>query len=92
MIEDVGRQHQFVRAVPGDELGNALAHVGRIADHRTGQRLGDHSVVFAGEGERIELNHRGEDRSIFARGAVRAALWLARQPAGRYRMAEVLGL
>jgi len=59
---------------------------------RGGSVIGDHSVVFAGEGERIELNHRGEDRSIFARGAVKAALWLARQPAGRYGMAEVLGL
>ena len=59
---------------------------------RGGTVVGDHSVVFAGEGERIELGHRGEDRSIFARGAVKAALWLAQQPAGRYGMAEVLGL
>lgn len=59
---------------------------------RGGSVIGDHSVIFAGEGERIELNHRGEDRVIFARGAVRAALWLADQPAGRYRMADVLGL
>jgi 4-hydroxy-tetrahydrodipicolinate reductase len=49
-------------------------------------------VIFAGEGERIELGHRGEDRVIFARGAVRAALWLAGKPAGRYRMGDVLGL
>ena len=41
--------------------------------------------------QRIELGHRGEDRSIFARGAVKAALWLADKPAGRYDMAEVLG-
>ena len=59
---------------------------------RGGSVIGDHSVILAGEGERIELNHRGEDRVIFARGAVRAALWLAGQPAGRYRMADVLGL
>ena len=49
-------------------------------------------VVFAGEGERIELGHRGEDRTIFARGAIKAARWLADKPAGRYSMAEVLGL
>ena len=59
---------------------------------RGGTVVGDHLVVFAGEGERIELGHRGEDRSIFARGAVKAALWLADRPAGRYSMAEVLGL
>jgi 4-hydroxy-tetrahydrodipicolinate reductase len=59
---------------------------------RGGTVVGDHLVVFAGEGERIELGHRGEDRSIFARGAVKAALWLADRPVGRYRMSEVLGL
>ena len=59
---------------------------------RGGTVIGDHSVVLATDGERIELNHRGEDRSIFARGAVKAALWLADRPAGRYGMAEVLGL
>ncbi len=59
---------------------------------RGGSVVGDHQVVFAGEGERIELGHRGEDRTIFARGAVKAALWLAGKPAGRYRMDEVLGL
>lgn len=59
---------------------------------RGGSVIGDHSVIFAGEGERIELNHRADDRSIFARGAVRAAIWLAGQPAGRYRMGDVLGL
>ena len=59
---------------------------------RGGSVVGDHQVVFAGEGERIELGHRGEDRTIFARGALKAALWLAGKPAGRYHMAEVLGL
>lgn len=63
-----------------------------FASLRGGSVVGDHMVVFAGEGERIELGHRGEDRSIFARGAVKAALWLADKPAGRYAMAEVLGL
>ena len=43
-------------------------------------------------GERIELSHRAEDRAIFARGAVQAALWLAAQPPGRYAMDQVLGL
>ncbi|UUL82422.1 4-hydroxy-tetrahydrodipicolinate reductase [Sphingomonas qomolangmaensis] len=59
---------------------------------RGGTVVGDHMVVFAGEGERIELSHRAEDRAIFARGAVQAALWLAAQPPGRYAMDQVLGL
>jgi len=63
-----------------------------FASLRGGSVVGDHQVIFAGNGERIELGHRGEDRTIFARGAVKAALWLAHQPAGRYGMAEVLGL
>ena len=63
-----------------------------FASLRGGSVIGDHQVIFATEGERIELGHRGEDRVIFARGAVRAAMWLARQPAGRYRMGDVLGL
>ena len=63
-----------------------------FASLRGGSVVGDHTVVFAGEGERIELSHLAQDRSIFARGAVRAALWLADRPPGRYRMGDVLGL
>ncbi|SNS93747.1 dihydrodipicolinate reductase [Sphingomonas laterariae] len=59
---------------------------------RGGSVAGDHEVIFAGEGERIELGHRAESRAIFARGAVKAALWLAGKPAGRYSMNDVLGL
>ena len=59
---------------------------------RGGTVVGDHDAVFAGPGERLILSHRAEDRSIFARGAVRAALWgRGRQP-GSYTMADVLGL
>ncbi|MGR6328489.1 4-hydroxy-tetrahydrodipicolinate reductase [Sphingomonas sp. XXL09] len=63
-----------------------------LASLRGGSVIGDHTVVFASEGERIELSHLAQDRSIFAKGAVRAALWLAPQRPGRYRMADVLGL
>jgi 4-hydroxy-tetrahydrodipicolinate reductase len=59
---------------------------------RGGSVAGDHLVIFAGEGERIELGHRAETRAIFARGAVKAALWLTDKPAGRYAMADLLGL
>lgn len=62
------------------------------ASLRGGSVAGDHSVIFAAEGERIELTHRAESRAIFATGAAKAALWLAGKPAGRYDMGSVLGL
>ena len=62
------------------------------ASLRGGSVAGDHLVIFAGEGERLELGHRAESRAIFAKGAVKAALWLAGKPAGRYAMKDVLGL
>jgi 4-hydroxy-tetrahydrodipicolinate reductase len=66
-------------------------HIG-FASLRGGSVAGDHQVIFAAEGERLELGHRAESRAIFARGAIRAALWLKDKPAGRYSMADVLGL
>jgi 4-hydroxy-tetrahydrodipicolinate reductase len=54
--------------------------------------VGEHSVFLAGEGEVIELAHRATDRAIFARGAVKAALWARGQRPGLYSMADVLGL
>jgi 4-hydroxy-tetrahydrodipicolinate reductase len=58
---------------------------------RGGTIVGDHKVIFAGPGERLEFAHVAEDRSIFARGAVRAALWGRNQKPGIYSMAHVLG-
>lgn len=63
-----------------------------FASLRGGSVAGDHTVIFAADDERIELTHRADNRRIFARGAVKAALWLARQPPGRYTMDQVLGL
>jgi len=63
-----------------------------FASLRGGSVAGDHLAVFAAEGERLELGHRAESREIFARGAVKAALWLKGKPAGRYAMTDVLGL
>lgn len=59
---------------------------------RGGDVIGDHTVMFAALGERVELTHRASDRGIFARGALRAARWVANQPAGVYDMQDVLGL
>ena len=59
---------------------------------RGGDVVGDHTVIFAALGERVELSHRASDRSIFARGAVRAAQWVVDRPAGVYDMQDVLAL
>lgn len=60
---------------------------------RGGSVVGDHTVIFAGEGERVELSHKAESRAIFADGAVRAATWLlSGKSAGVYGMEDVLGL
>jgi 4-hydroxy-tetrahydrodipicolinate reductase len=54
--------------------------------------VGDHTVIFAAEGERIEITHKASDRAAFARGALRAAAWVANRPPRIYAMAEVLRL
>jgi 4-hydroxy-tetrahydrodipicolinate reductase len=63
-----------------------------FASLRAGDVVGDHSVIFAADGERIELAHRATDRRIYARGALRAALWARGKAPGLYSMADVLGL
>jgi 4-hydroxy-tetrahydrodipicolinate reductase len=63
-----------------------------FASLRGGSVTGDHSVIFAGPMERIELTHRAEDRTMFAQGAVKAAMWARNQKPGFYSMADVLGL
>ena len=63
-----------------------------FATLRCGSVVGDHSVILAGPGERITLSHHAEDRAIFARGAVKAALWGRGKKAGLYSMRDVLGL
>ncbi|MBT5108240.1 MAG: 4-hydroxy-tetrahydrodipicolinate reductase, partial [Rhodospirillaceae bacterium] len=56
-----------------------------------GDVVGDHTVVFAGEGERVELTHKAGSRKVFAAGAVRAAQWTKGRAAGLYSMKSVLG-
>lgn len=63
-----------------------------FASLRGGTVIGDHTVIFAGMGERIEFSHRAEERGIFARGALAAALWTRGKPPGLYSMADVLGI
>lgn len=63
-----------------------------MAVFRGGDVVGEHTVMFAGAGERLELTHKASDRAIFAKGAIKAALWLKDKPAGFYSMADMLGL
>jgi len=63
-----------------------------FATLRGGDVAGEHTVMFAGPSERIELTHRAGSRQIFVRGAIRAARWIAAKPPGLYDMTDVLGL
>ena len=63
-----------------------------FATLRGGDVAGDHTVIFAAEGERLELGHRASNRGVFAQGALRAALWAAGKQPGLYSMKDVLGL
>ncbi len=80
-----------VRARDGN---TGVRHAGDIgfANLRGGTVVGEHTVIFAGPAERIELVHKAEDRMIFARGALHAALWARSQKPGLYSMMDVLGL
>ncbi|MBC53139.1 MAG: 4-hydroxy-tetrahydrodipicolinate reductase [Gammaproteobacteria bacterium] len=63
-----------------------------FATIRAGDVVGDHTVIFAGNGERLEITHKASSRMTFASGAVRAAIWLGGRPAGLYSIDDVLGL
>ena len=89
------------RGVSLDEVGVRVrdGHTGErrrgeigFATLRGGSVVGDHTVIFAADGELIELTHHAADRGIFARGAVKAALWGRGKPPGLYSMADVLGI
>ena len=77
-------------------LGEILKQTGKpnvpIESIREGEVVGDHTVVFVGAHERLELTHRAESREIFAGGALRAAAWVVGKPAGLFSMQDVLGL
>ena len=87
----VSLAQQSVRSRDGHTGARREGDIG-FAALRGGTVVGDHDAIFAGSGERLILSHRAEDRSIFARGAVRAALWGHGRKPGQYSMADVLGL
>ena len=77
-------------AAPLDRSGQREPGTVGYAVQRGGDVIGEHSVNFFGAGERIELTHRAHDRSLFAKGALRAATWLIKKPPGFYTMRDVL--
>jgi 4-hydroxy-tetrahydrodipicolinate reductase len=85
-LDDVSRKVRdgITGERPRGEIGFATLRGGDVA--------GEHSVIFAAPGERVELAHKAGNREIFARGAIKAALWVAGKPAGLYSMRDVLGL
>jgi 4-hydroxy-tetrahydrodipicolinate reductase len=100
-LEIVETHHRMKKDVPSG-TARTLAEIIRTARKlddqvpiqsiREGEVVGDHTVSFAGPGERLELTHRASSREIFARGALRAAQWIIGKPAGLYSMQDVLGL
>jgi 4-hydroxy-tetrahydrodipicolinate reductase len=85
----LGRGLDAAAAMPAAEFRAPALGYGVM---RVGDVVGEHTVTLAGPGERVELVHRATDRAIFARGALRAAAWLAGREPGEYTLGEVLGL
>lgn len=85
-LEDVGvyERHGIIGERKTKEIG--------VQTVRAGDIIGDHTVLFGGPGERIEITHRAHTRDTFALGALRAAEWVVKQPPGLYSMADVLGI
>jgi 4-hydroxy-tetrahydrodipicolinate reductase len=96
-MEIVEAHHRMKKDAPSGtamKLGEVMAEaVGRDLDKDgVGDIVGEHTVYFAGAGERLELTHRAHSRDNFARGAALAAAWVVNQPNGLYNMFDVLGL
>jgi 4-hydroxy-tetrahydrodipicolinate reductase len=87
----IALKERSVRSRDGHTGARRSGDIG-FAALRGGTVVGEHTVIFAGAAERIELAHKAEDRAIFARGAIRAALWAREQQPGYYTMADVLGI
>ncbi len=88
---EIGLAENSVRVRDGHTGARAQGAIG-FASLRGGSVIGEHAVIFAGGGERITLSHHAEDRSLFANGAVKAALWAHGRKPGLYSMRDVLGL
>jgi 4-hydroxy-tetrahydrodipicolinate reductase len=87
-----GLDRSAIRTGRDGKPGPRTKHEVGVLAMRGGDVIGDHTLVLAGEGERIELTHKATDRALFAKGALRAARWIAGRDAGRYDMRDVIGL
>jgi 4-hydroxy-tetrahydrodipicolinate reductase len=94
ILAQVRRQQveQVLRHGRAGIVGPRMAEEIGMHSLRGGDVVGDHTVIFAGLGERVELTHKASSRETFANGALRAAQWVVRQPPGLYDMQDVLGL
>ena len=88
---NVELKEKAIRGRDGQTGARPPGHIG-FGSLRGGSVVGEHSIIFAGPSERIELVHRAESRDIFAHGAMRAALWAEDKQPGLYSMADVIGL
>lgn len=87
--QSLGREARFGRSgIVGERTSSEIG----IHSVRGGDVVGDHTVIFAGQGERLELTHKASSRDTFANGALRAAAWIVSQPPGLYTMQDVLDL
>jgi 4-hydroxy-tetrahydrodipicolinate reductase len=93
ILAEARKQH-LDKIVRHGRLGIGERASGEIGIHsiRGGDVVGDHTVIFANTGERLELTHKASSRETFAGGALRAALWVVKQKPGLYDMQDVLGL
>jgi 4-hydroxy-tetrahydrodipicolinate reductase len=91
-LGDVVKNARSARYVHGREGRPGARKSDEVGMHavRGGDVIGDHTVFFFGDGERIELTHRATNRDLFAHGAVRAAGWIAGKAAGKYRLGDML--
>lgn len=82
----------LLRTARSGDVGERLPDEIGVLAVRGGEIIGEHTAYLIGDSERLEISHRAASRDLFAAGALRAALWLAGRPAGRYTMRDVLGL
>jgi 4-hydroxy-tetrahydrodipicolinate reductase len=92
ILTTVRQQQMVLRHGRQGIVGERTATEIGVHSLRGGDVVGDHTVVFAANGERLELTHKASSRETFANGALRAAQWVVRQPPGLYQMQDVLGL
>jgi 4-hydroxy-tetrahydrodipicolinate reductase len=91
VADALGRGREDFKMAREGQIGARPSREIGIQTLRGGDVVGEHTVYFFGDGERVELTHRATNRDQFAKGAVRAAKWLAGRPPGLYDMRDVLG-